>query len=41
MFNSMSKRLPLVLALFFGWLVKPTEVELVGPAFPCENMGHP
>jgi hypothetical protein len=36
----MSKRLLLVLVVFCGcgWLVKPAEVELVGLAFPSENM---
>ncbi len=36
----MSKRLLLVLVVCCGcgWLVKPAEVELVGLAFPSENM---
>jgi hypothetical protein len=40
MFGTMSKGLLpiLVLACGCGWLVKPAEVELVGLAFPGENM---
>ena len=40
MLKTMSKGLLLVLLLFCGcgWLVKPAEVELVGLAFPGENM---
>jgi len=40
MLNSTSKYLLLVLVLFCscGWLMKPAEVELVGLAFPGENV---
>jgi hypothetical protein len=38
--ETMSRRLLLVMLVFCGcgWLVKPAEVELVGLAFPGENM---